>query len=180
MKRKKLIEYTAAAFLFLLISSSGFISEQVHLEGGIGSALGPFVEHIKSSSLGRAIRASGWLPLFKVELLQKGFRPVSLLTNQITFRIQFTNISGKSVKAFEGVVMITDILDNNLVTFKVLDYDPIAPDNTFTWDDGVEYNQFRDADVRLRGMDKSDLKLVFKPLKVLFLDGSMKEFSDRP
>ncbi len=65
------------------------------------------------------------------------------------------------------------------MTFSVVDYDPIAPDGTFTWDDGVEYNQFRDADVRLRGMDKSDLKLVFKPFKVLFLDGSMKEFSDR-
>jgi hypothetical protein len=168
MKNDKLIGYILATFLFLFISSLGFIS------------FDQFIEHITSSALGRAMRTSGWLPIFKVELLQKGFRSVGILGNQITVRVQFTNISGEPIKAFQGKVIVTDILDNKLMIFHVVDYDRVASDNTFTWDGGVEYNQFSDADVRLRGMDKSDLKVVFKPLKVLFLDGSMKEFSDQP
>ena len=39
----------------------------------------------------------------------------------------------------------------------------------------IDYNQFRDEDVRLRNKDIEDLKIVWTPEKILFEDGTSLE-----
>lgn len=52
---------------------------------------------------------------------------------------------------------------------------PIKAGATANWNATTDYNQFRDEDVSLRNKNLEDLKIVRKPIKVIFQDGSTLE-----
>ena len=52
---------------------------------------------------------------------------------------------------------------------------PIRAGATANWNATTDYNQFMDDDVRLKNKELNDLKIVWKPIKVIFQDGSTLE-----
>lgn len=115
-----------------------------------------------------------------VSLEKKGFKPKDIYNHDfeddITFNLQFANKSGKEIRAFDGVVVFTDLLDNRILGLKTEINERIAEGQTLTWPGVLEYNQFIDSHQRLRSEPKENLKVSFLTGKILFADGTSKEY----
>ena len=115
-----------------------------------------------------------------VSLEKKGFKPKDIYNSDfeddITFTLQFANKTGKEIRAFDGVVVFTDLLDNRILGLRTEINERIAKNQTLTWPGALEYNQFTDSHQRLRAEPKENLKVSFLTGKVLFADGTSKEY----
>jgi hypothetical protein len=94
----------------------------------------------------------------------------------ILIGISFRNETGKDVRAFDGVLTFTDLLDNKVISSSFAINEPIAAGQTYRWDGSLDYNQFMDQHQRLRAEDTKNLKLQLKVGKVLFADGKTETF----
>ena len=105
----------------------------------------------------------------------KGSNPeVGIYQNFITVEINFFNKSGKDIRAFDGKLTFTDLLDNPIFSSSLAVNDPIAASGNLTWSGDIEYNQFLDSHRRLRAENTSNLKIQFSVEKILFADGTTK------
>jgi hypothetical protein len=115
-----------------------------------------------------------------VTLIKKGYLPHDYergnYQDAITFAVSFKNLTGKDIRAFEGVIDFTDLLDNTILSSHLAINDPIGAGAAMEWKGQLAYNQFMSSHQRLRGEERSNLKIVFTPKKVLFVDGTTKEF----
>jgi hypothetical protein len=115
-----------------------------------------------------------------VVLTKKGFNAsdwqAGTYDDAITFSVAFTNGTGMDIRAFDGVLTFTDLLDNQIIASTLAINDPVAAGTTFNWDGQLDYNQFMDSHQRLRAEERSNLKITFAPRKILFVDGSVKEY----
>jgi hypothetical protein len=84
----------------------------------------------------------------------------------------------KAIRAFDGVLAFTDLLDNKILGAKVEINQPIAVDSTLKWEGQLDYNQFVSSHQRLRSEDQSNLRLIFAVGKILFSDGAIKRYSE--
>jgi hypothetical protein len=116
---------------------------------------------------------------FQVVLRGKAFREAdypSRVEDAITIKVAFTNSSGKDVRAFDGVLGFTDLLDNNIYLARLAINEPVAAGAIFEWDGKVRYNRFEDSHRHLKNEKFENLKTYFEPRKILFADGTTKEF----
>lgn len=115
-----------------------------------------------------------------IALINKGFKPSNPgagdFEDDITLALSIKNLTGRNIRALDGTVNFTDLLDNEIMRMSLAINDPIAAAATLTWDGGINYNQFIDADQRLRAAQQQDLKINFVPNKILFADGSIKKY----
>ena len=91
--------------------------------------------------------------VFKVSLLEKNFREANYSTgisNAITFAVSFQNLMGKDIRAFDGSLQFTDLLDNTILKAGLAVNDPVDASSTLKWKGELDYNQFRDSHKRLR------------------------------
>lgn len=113
-------------------------------------------------------------------LLKKGFDPSDPqngdFESDITFTLQFANETGKNIRAFDGVVSFTDLLGNEILGSKVEINDRIKADQILDWAGALKYNQFMDSHQRLRSEPMENLKVSFVTHKILFEDGTTKEY----
>lgn len=113
-------------------------------------------------------------------LLEKGFRESDVRQNQysdlLTFSIRFENAENKPIRAFDGVIDFFDLLNNKILSVSIAINDPLDSGDNMTWRGHIEYNQFIDGHRRLRGMEIQNLKTAFNLRKVLYQDGTIKEF----
>lgn len=72
----------------------------------------------------------------------------------------------------DGRLVFTDLLGNEILGAGVSISEPIAAGSTYPWNGELEYNQFIDSHKRLRIQGSDDLRVVFKPGKFLYADGS--------
>jgi len=93
----------------------------------------------------------------------------------ITITVAYTNQSGKDIRAFQGKIQFTDLFGKEIYESGVTISDPIKAGASGTWHGSINYNQFLDADKALRSAELSDMKIIWKPLSVLFADGSKIE-----
>lgn len=116
-----------------------------------------------------------------VALIGKGFKASDPEANDfeddITLVLLVKNVSGRGIRAFDGVAHFTDLLGNEIMPMKLAINEPIAAGSTLTWNGMVRYNQFLGPDQRLRSAEKQNLKLDFMVTKVLFADGTTKEYN---
>src|SRR5262249_46598282 len=114
-------------------------------------------------------------------LRSKGFKDRNIHEGEfqtyVTLEISVKNITDKDIRAFDGVLTFTDLLDNEILSIRLAINDQVRAGATLNWKGGFEYNQFKDDHQRLRSAKKENLKLKFAPRKVLFADGSSKEYS---
>lgn len=115
-----------------------------------------------------------------VALTKKGFDAsdwqAGSYEDAITFSVRFTNGTGKDIRAFDGVLTFTDLLDNEIIASKLAINDPLGATASLDWSGQLDYNQFIDSHQRLRSEERSNLKITFTPRKILFADGSVKEY----
>ncbi len=111
-----------------------------------------------------------------VVLYKKGFTPSDYRSGRyddyITVGFVFKNKTEKDIRGFTGTAVITDIFDKEITKTR-LSYDKTIPaGETVRWNGQMEYNQFDDGDRKLKDSELENLKLVWKPEKVIFTDGS--------
>jgi hypothetical protein len=115
-----------------------------------------------------------------VALTKKGFSPEDIQNGvyeaDITFTLQFKNSTNKDIRAFDGLITFTDLLGNTILASKVEINERVAKGQTLEWPGAIEYNQFKDSHQRLRSEPRENLKVSFLAHKVLFADGTTKEY----
>jgi hypothetical protein len=119
-------------------------------------------------------------PVLEVTLLSKSFKASSPRSgdfeDDITIQVSFKNLSDKDVRAFDGSITFTDLLDNRILGSNVAINEVIKAGDTLNWAGAIKYNQFMDDHQRLRNEAQENLKIVFVAKKVLFADGTIKTF----
>lgn len=117
---------------------------------------------------------------FSVSLIKKGFMEsnyrAGIPSDAITFTVEFTNLTGKNIRAFDGKLTFTDLLENTILGVSLAINEPIASNSVMQWSGQLDFNQFIDHHQRLRSADYENLKIVFEAKKILFEDGSTKEY----
>jgi hypothetical protein len=116
---------------------------------------------------------------FMVVLLEKKFIPADYenrILDAIKITIALTNLTGKDIRAFDGVLGFTDLLDNEIYSAPVAINKRIAANATLEWSGGIDCNRYIDSHQRLKNEDFENLKVYFKTRKILFSDGTTKEF----
>lgn len=117
-------------------------------------------------------------PTFKVVLRNKDFRQDDerMYQNIITINLAFTNITGKDVRAFDGILEFTDLLNNEIHSARVTINEQITAGATLEWTGNLDYNKYIDSHQRLRNEKIENIKVYFKTHKILFSDGTTQEF----
>lgn len=115
-----------------------------------------------------------------VSLVTKGFREQDFsegrsIKDAITFTVEFKNGSEKGVRAFDGALIFTDLLDNEILRAKVSISDPVDAGATLRWEGELGFNQFIDRHDRLRRQATEDLRVQFAPGKFLYSDGTRSD-----
>jgi hypothetical protein len=115
-----------------------------------------------------------------ITLVTKGFHASNPqagdFEDDITFKLSFKNPTGKDIRAFDGTLTFTDLLDNEVLSSDLAINDPVPIGAPVSWEGGIKYNQFMDRHQRLLSMHKGNLKIVFAPHKILFADGTTNEY----
>lgn len=115
-----------------------------------------------------------------VSLIKKGFSPKDIYNgkfdDEITITVSFDNRTGKEVRAFDGVLQFTDLLDNRIIGSRVEINKSIAVGSALSWEGALDYNQFMSEHQRLRSEQRDNLKVSFHVGKILFADGTTKEY----
>jgi Protein of unknown function (DUF2939)/GYF domain 2 len=120
----------------------------------------------------------------ELNLLSKRFREADYkasanLQAAILFDLAIKNQTNKPIRAFDGVVTFTDLLDNEVLSTKLAINDLVGAGATVSWTGSINYNQFMDSHQRLRNEAQANLKVNFSIGKVLYTDGSTKQYDDR-
>jgi hypothetical protein len=117
-----------------------------------------------------------------VTVVEKGFKAADPergdFEDDVTLVLSIKNLTARDVRALDGTLRLTDLLDNEIIAIALAINDPIQAGGTFTWNGGVRYNQFLDADQRLRAARRENIKTHFIPKQILFTDGSTKQYQE--
>ncbi|MEB2328107.1 MAG: hypothetical protein OZ926_14790 [Pseudomonas sp.] len=114
-------------------------------------------------------------PLMTGVVLDKGFYEGEYGQDSITLDMQFSNQSGRDIRAFEGVMVFSDLLGNIILNLNIAINEPIAKGMKVNWSGGIDYNQFKDSHQRLRSEPLENIKADFRVSKILYSDGELKE-----
>jgi hypothetical protein len=109
-----------------------------------------------------------------VTCFKKGYAELDY-QDYITYAFAIQNKSKKDIRAIKGEIMFTDLFDDEIKSIEFTYDQPIKAGTTVNWNGTTDYNQFMDDDVRLKAKDLKDLKVVWKPIKVIFKDGTTLE-----
>lgn len=115
-----------------------------------------------------------------LEVVKKDFHAADYMSgsyqDQITMSLKFTNNTEKEVRGVEGVITFYDIFDNKISATRVSYDKGILANDSKVWESATDYNQFVDADVKLRNTALADLKYNWEISTILYADGSKETF----
>jgi hypothetical protein len=106
-----------------------------------------------------------------VALYKKGFKD-DLFQDYITMSFSYENKTDKEIRAFTGSIEINDLFDNLILETTLTTDKKIGARSTLNDPRTLEYNQFMDEHNTLLSKNLEDLKVVWKPEKIIFSDGS--------
>jgi hypothetical protein len=119
-------------------------------------------------------------PPLQVMLVSKGFKASNIqardFEDDILIKLKFTNVLDKDIRAFDGVLTFTDILDNEILSSKIAINEELRAGLDLTWKGSLKYNQFMNGHQRLRDEQEKNVKVKFFTRKILFADGTSKEY----
>lgn len=93
----------------------------------------------------------------------------------LTYGVAYENKSEKDIRAIKGSMLITDLFDTKIKEINLVEDDGIPAGKIVKKSYSTDYNQFMDEDTRLRSKDLKDIKAVWRPEKIIFVDGSTLE-----
>jgi hypothetical protein len=146
---------------------------------GIASAFGGHLNGVRSESKKNipAPKVVKEPEPISVVLIKKSNRKGDFRNSVIT-TCTFNNLTSKDIRAFEGSLGYTDILDNNILTSRVVITTPLKVNESMEWSGSLDCNPFMDDHQKLRNTEQEDLKIIFTVKKILFADGTTKEYDD--
>lgn len=109
-----------------------------------------------------------------VSCFEKGFTEYNY-EDYITYKFVIKNKSDKKIRAVKGGITFTNLFDDEISSLNFVYDQPIEAGKEVTWNAQTDYNQFEDDDKTLRNKDLKDLRVVWKPEKIIFEDGSTLE-----
>ncbi|WP_330084493.1 hypothetical protein [Methylocystis iwaonis] len=98
---------------------------------------------------------------------------------RVTLSLNFENLAGKAIRAFEGVMKLTDLQDKTVYSSKIAVSALISGGGAIRWDEQIDAGKLDDKGRRLVSEDRENLKAVFLVKKVFFADGSVRNFDAR-
>lgn len=109
-----------------------------------------------------------------VAMYDKGFTKEDY-QEYLEYALAFENKTGQDIRAVKGSITITDLFDTEIKSINIV-MDNVIPaqqtvKNTYTTD----YNQFMDEDTRLAGKEMKDIKVIWNPEKIIFVNGKTLE-----
>lgn len=93
----------------------------------------------------------------------------------ITYKFVIKNKSEKNIRAVKGGITFTNLFDDEISSLNFVYDQPIKAGVEVNWNAQTGYNQFIDEDKTLKNKDLKDLKVVWKPEKIIFEDGTTLE-----
>jgi hypothetical protein len=109
-----------------------------------------------------------------VSCYEKGFTKYDY-QEYITYKFVLKNKTEKDLRAVKGTLMFFNLFDDEIKRISFVYDQPILAGQEVTWNATTEYNQFIDSDQALKNKDLKDMKLSWKPEKLIFVDGSSLE-----
>jgi hypothetical protein len=109
-----------------------------------------------------------------VTCIKKGYVEVEY-QDYITYSFAIKNKSNKDIRAVKGDIVFTDLFDEKIKNFSFTYDQTVKAGTSAIWEATTTYNQFMDDDVRLKSKELKDIKLVWKPIKIIFSDGTTLE-----
>lgn len=187
------VKLVLVAFVFLIL---GYFAGREHLkyelkqtftkaaeemQKGLSEAFGGSQQQPKSTKpVRQPPKPEKKIPrYFDVAMVKKGFMESDYKAGRpddaITFTILFKNKSGRNIRAFDGDLTFTDLLDNKILSANVAINESVGDGDTLRWPGKLNFNQFIDRHQRLKNAEFENLKVLFELEKVLFSDGSVQE-----
>ncbi len=111
-----------------------------------------------------------------VEILEKKFID-DKYQDYIHISLQFKNNLNQNIRAYQGVLEISDVLENKIISIKLKHQEVVRKEEIFTWEGSINYNQFERSHVELRNTSLKDLNIDFFLNKVIYDDGSSETFN---
>lgn len=181
------VKWIAALLLGLVI---GYFAGREHVKYEIRSAMSESLAGLGAifSGNSKPAAASSTKPIpaapkvapkdspITAKLVSKDFYEGKYGQDQITTDFAFTNSTDSDIRAFDGVMVITDLLGNDIIRINMAINDPVAKRQTLSWSGGVDYNQFKDSHQRFRNERQENIRIFFEVKKVLYADGRLEQF----
>jgi len=98
----------------------------------------------------------------------------------VTLSLNFENLAGKPIRAFEGVMKLSDQQDVNIYSSTISVSALISEGGALHWDQHVDARKLEGKGKRLVSEDKTNLRAVFLLKKVFFVDGSVQKYAMPP
>lgn len=140
--------------------------------GGQSSATESKTEPLKLSQS----KALGKPSPITAKLMDKGFYEGEYGQGQITMDIGFLNGAGADVRAFDGVLIYTDLLGNEIINVNIAVNEPVTKGATLNWSGGIDYNKYMGSHNKLKNEPRENIRSSFVVKKILFADGRLQEF----
>ncbi|MGM0636563.1 MAG: hypothetical protein ACQESK_10900 [Bacteroidota bacterium] len=109
-----------------------------------------------------------------VTCFEKGFAQYDF-DDYITYKFAIQNKSDKKIRALKGEIAFTNLFDEEISAMNFVYDQPIDAQTKVTWNAQTDYNQFISEDKTLKNKELKDLKVVWKPEKIIFEDGTTLE-----
>ncbi|TAF74567.1 MAG: hypothetical protein EAZ53_08620 [Bacteroidetes bacterium] len=94
--------------------------------------------------------------------------------NAVFYKMVFVNPSEKSIRAFKGKLSFYDLFDSELKTVNFTYNDLIAAKDTILYEANIDFSSLNNNNVYFT-KDYSDIRVIWRPLKVIYNDGSEVE-----
>ena len=119
----------------------------------------------------RELREAVTVALTSKSVLGKNFR-AGRYSDAIAVSIAFQNKTDKAVGGVKGVMVFSDMFDEEIKRVNVSYDEGIEPKSTSTWKAELGHNQFMPADTKLMNTEFEKLKTRWEPEVILFTDGT--------
>lgn len=94
--------------------------------------------------------------------------------NAVFYKMVFVNPSEKNIRAFKGKLSFYDLFDTELKTVNFTYNDSINPKDTILYEANIDFSNLNNNNVYFT-KDYSDIKVIWRPSKVIYTDGSEVE-----
>jgi len=109
-----------------------------------------------------------------VSCFDKGYSKIDY-EDFITYKFIIKNKSNKNIRAIKGNITFENLFDETIKSLNFVYDQPIKVGDEVNYNAQTDYNQFNDSDKALRNKDLKDIKVIWKPEKIIFEDGSILE-----